>query len=731
MRVRFTIGQLISGASVGLFATGLLLMAAITSLTMWVQTSRQMSQELVESFKEVDLTFTSLASELRAYAGLLSRHPDIVEAVVSDPKSLAVPMRREFSALRAADPEVEVMEVMDATGVVVHRAHNPAQAGDNKSSQPVVAKAIRTGAATALTYSASSKQLAYVGIEAIRWQGKTIGYITVGKRMSERILERIGHSAMADVSIVLEGKLIRSTRQDIVQQAFDAADLKAAAASPLHLDMQTPVSSLFGYAAPVPRDGGSNLTVILSRDRATIAARFFSFIGWPLAAGALALALSSPLLLAAGRRFSRLIAELSAAMRSLAGGAWDTPIPHLQRHDEVGEMARAVQVFQDNGLTVRGQEAEREREARRAELRLKAVEKFNSETAEVISAAVRGHLAARVAEAGAPDGLEQMASSLNKLLTSFDATISSAVQGMENIAEGDLCSRVAGEFEGEFGRMSSAANALAERFESTIGDIVSVTQDVKSATDEILFGVNDLSQRTAQQADITEQTMSRLSNVARTFRNASDMASGAASKVKDAEAHASSGEAHVVKTREAMERISAASRRISDITAIIADVAFQTNLLALNAAVEAARAGEAGRGFAVVATEVRALAERAAEASRDVKQLVDGAVGEIDVGVDAVGETEAAFRLIADAVKDVAGLVVSLSTATGSQAQSVDALGGEIERLGEMAQQNAALVEESNAMLENANARIADLSRLARQFRIGAASTKGGALRAA
>ncbi len=726
MRLRFKIGQLISGASAALFAAGLLVMGGITGTSIWFQSHDQMQEELASSFAEVELTVKTLASETRAYAGILARHPDIVEALASDPKSITMPLRREFDSLRAADPEVEVLEVLNATGIVVHRAHNPSQAGDSKANQPVVVKAMSGGNAAALTYSTSSQQLAYVGVEAIRWQGRIIGYLTVGKRLSDKLIARLGKSAAADISVLLGGKFIRSTHAEVTQDSFGAEDAKASAIAPVRLNMKAGHASLFGYAAPVPRDDGSTVTFVLSRDRDLIARRFYGLLFWPVVAGLTALALLTPLLIMMGRRFSRLFDQLSDSMSRLASGAWNTAIPHLERTDEVGDMAKAVQVFRDNGLKVREQEAERAREAERSAERLAAIERFNADTSKVIAAAVRGQLSARIVEAGVPEGLEQMAQSLNRLLTSFDATISSAVEGMEKIADGDLTNRVAGAFEGEFGRMSSAANALAERFQGTIGDIVSVTQDVKSATDEILFGVNDLSQRTAQQAEISEQTMSKLSNFAATFRSASDMANGAASKVRDAEAHASSGEGHVVKTREAMERISAASRRISDITTIIADVAFQTNLLALNAAVEAARAGEAGRGFAVVATEVRALAERAAGASRDVKQLVDGAVGEIDMGVGAVEQTEVAFSRIADAIRSVSGLVINLSTATGSQAASVDELGGEIERLGEMAQQNAALVEESNAMLENANGRIADLSRLARQFRIGGAQAGEG-----
>jgi methyl-accepting chemotaxis protein len=264
-----------------------------------------------------------------------------------------------------------------------------------------------------------------------------------------------------------------------------------------------------------------------------------------------------------------------------------------------------------------------------------------------------------------------------------------------------------------------AANTLAEGLKSVVGGMITTSGDVKLATDEIQSGIADLAARTAQQADISAETSERLASFAATFRQTSEMTSAVARKAGLTEKQALSGEELAQRLRDAMSRISGSSRRIADITAIIDDVAFQTNLLALNASVEAARAGEAGRGFAVVASEVRTLAQRAADASRDVKQLIDQAVAEVTLGERAVVDTDAAFRDIASAIQQIAEEVRVTASNTAEQAGAVGALTTEIGRLGDMAQQNAALVEEADAMLVRTNSRIGDLVTLAEQFRAG------------
>ena len=205
-------------------------------------------------------------------------------------------------------------------------------------------------------------------------------------------------------------------------------------------------------------------------------------------------------------------------------------------------------------------------------------------------------------------------------------------------------------------------------------------------------------------------------------------AAQATGMAQGAEERAQQGEKVVASALEAMQRIRQSSSKISEVIAMIDEIAFQTNLLALNAAVEAARAGDAGKGFAVVATEVRSLAKRSADASNDVKKLVEAAHGDVRVGVGLVEETSAMFGAIMGSVNELTKLMNGIAQTAKSQASDVSTINTEIDGIGTMAHQNAALVEETNAALaltdEQTRALTEHIARF--QFREGHAGGHGG-----
>jgi methyl-accepting chemotaxis protein len=710
--------QMITASAVGLFAAGMVIMVSITAVILWGQSRDRTALDLAGASALIEATFKEMSGEVQTYASMLARHPDVGEALASDAASLGVVLAREYGELRKLDPQVGALEVLSPAGVVIRRGHNPTSFGDNKAQQGVVRAGMQAGGAAALTISPASRQISTAAIRPLTVAGKLSGYVMVGKRMDGIVLERIAQLSGADIVVLHKGALVATTRVDVGADQAAALEAAISAAPGDLLNIAAGAGrSLIGRVTTLPLDDGASLHVIAALDRSVIAAKFRAAVTWPLIGGLIALLVVVPLVLVAAKRFSGMIDALARAMRTLAGGETNVEIPHGERSDEIGGMAKAIAVFRENGVKVREADSQRERETLQRAERLAAIEAVNADISRVIGAAVAGRLTERVAADKAPSDLIGLVEAINHLLDGLESTISRTVAGLESMATGDLDARIDDTENGDFRRLTLAANTLAEGLKGVVGGMITASSDVKLATDEIQSGVTDLAARTAQQADISAETTARLAAFAATFRETSQMTGAVARKAGQTEQQAHSGEELVQRVRDTMGRISSSSRRIADITTIIDDVAFQTNLLALNASVEAARAGEAGRGFAVVASEVRTLAQRAADASRDVKQLIEQAVDEVSEGERAVAETDAAFRDIASAIQQIAEEVRVTAGNAERQAGAVGSLSAEIERLGDMTQQNAALVEEADAMLVRTNSRINDLVGLAEQFK--------------
>jgi methyl-accepting chemotaxis protein len=311
--------------------------------------------------------------------------------------------------------------------------------------------------------------------------------------------------------------------------------------------------------------------------------------------------------------------------------------------------------------------------------------------------------------------------------------MSETVTVLGTLSAGDLTVRVTGEYRGAFKMLGDGTNTLADRLATALSQLVASAKAVNTATGEIAAGINDLADRTSDQATTVSDTCDALGQFSTAIRDNASRAGQAAATVRAAEAQAQNGGAVLNSAREAMQRISSSSGRISDIVELIDGIAFQTNLLALNAAVEAARAGEVGRVFAVVASEVRTLAQRAAEASHEIKGLIGEAQAEIATGVSLVEETSTHLEGIFSAVSEVTRVMTSIAGTSRQQADTVSDLTDSVNKLGDMAQQNAALVEETHAAILTTEQETQQLTALAGQFRFeeGLKRSAGFARRAA
>ena len=419
------------------------------------------------------------------------------------------------------------------------------------------------------------------------------------------------------------------------------------------------------------------------------------------------------------RSVTKPITRLTGTMKALAEGDLEVEVAGSERRDEIGEMARTVAVFRQNALKVNTMTGEERAgsERRRVE-RTSMMQALQQAFGEVVDGAVKGDFGKRVEAEFADRELNVLAASVNNLVETVERGLSETGRVLSALAHTDLTHRVEGKYEGAFQQLQTDTNAVAEKLSEIVGRLRDTSRTLKTATGEILSGANDLSERTTKQAATIEETsaaMEQLSNtVLQNAQRAKDASVVAATVTRTAE----EGGAVMLKATDAMERITASSGKISNIIGLIDDIAFQTNLLALNASVEAARAGEAGKGFAVVAIEVRRLAQSAAQASSEVKGLIEQSGTEVKTGSKLVAEAASKLEAMLTAARSSNELMDGIAQQSQRQATSIEEVNAAVRQMDEMTQHNAALVEETNAAIEQTEEQAAELDQLVDLFRL-------------
>jgi methyl-accepting chemotaxis protein len=285
------------------------------------------------------------------------------------------------------------------------------------------------------------------------------------------------------------------------------------------------------------------------------------------------------------------------------------------------------------------------------------------------------------------------------------------------VAHGDLTVAVP-VAEGDTRSVMAAMRRMCDSLSKVVGEVRDSSQSIAAGSGRIADGNADLSHRTEEQASSLQQTASSMEELSSTVRSNADTARQAAELASSASSVAERGGEVVGEVVATMEAISASSRKIADIIGVIDSIAFQTNILALNAAVEAARAGEQGRGFAVVAGEVRSLAQRSAEAAREIKSLIGASVDKVDAGAKLVGDAGATMNEIVAQVKNVAELISQISTATREQTSGIGLVSDAVARLDQVTQHNSSLVEHSATAARGLNDQAARLVGAVSMFRL-------------
>ncbi|CAB3832104.1 hypothetical protein LMG26689_01005 [Achromobacter animicus] len=308
---------------------------------------------------------------------------------------------------------------------------------------------------------------------------------------------------------------------------------------------------------------------------------------------------------------------------------------------------------------------------------------------------------------------------MSVLLTrSITRPLSDAVRVARTVAANDLTSTIVVRSRDEIGQLMAALESMNANLASTVARIRTGVDSIASASGEIAAGNTDLSSRTEQQAASLEETAASMEQLSSTVKQNADSAKQANQLAAAASETASRGGATVSEVVSTMNAISASSVKISDIVSVIDGIAFQTNILALNAAVEAARAGEQGKGFAVVAAEVRTLAQRSAQAAKEIKVLIEDTVQKIGQGSGSAERAGATMQEIVSSVQRVTDIMGEIAAASAEQADGIEQVNRAVSQMDEVTQQNAALVEEAAAAAGSMQDQSADLTRAVSAFRL-------------
>ncbi len=392
------------------------------------------------------------------------------------------------------------------------------------------------------------------------------------------------------------------------------------------------------------------------------------------------------------RTITKPIDRVVDSMSKLADGDTEFEMSDAGRTDEIGKMVSAVSAFRDAAIEKRQLEVSTEEQRQAGEQEREEREREKEAANAVVHST-----------------MERLAVALDQL------------------ADGDLTALIEEPFEGDLDALRHNFNASLEKLRNAMLSISENTQSINNNAAEMRAAADDLSHRTEEQAASLEESSSALEEITATVKETASQARDVANMAQDAQTDTDTSSKIVGDAVEAMAGIEKSSGEISNIVNLIDEIAFQTNLLALNAGVEAARAGEAGQGFAVVAQEVRELAQRSANAAKEIQALINASSEQVANGVGLVRKTGESLGKISEHVTSINGRIASIAQATGEQLTGVEEISTAVNQMDQATQQNAAMVEESTAVTHKMAEEVRELNALVAMFKTGTAMVAGEA----
>ena len=462
--------------------------------------------------------------------------------------------------------------------------------------------------------------------------------------------------ARATAQAVADFRAQITSSQGVSEEAFDTA-----------------ADALWGAAA-------SELDRVIAGRIASLRASLVTWLG--VAVGILAIA--GLLMWLISQAISSRINALVSSMQRLANDDETAEIPCQADKNETGKIAGALLIFKESLIERQRLRAETATMHERTAQRLKEMEEKHAEATRDLA-----------------------------------SVIAYTKEGLAKLYEGDLTFRLKEFFPVDFKSIRMDFNQTAESLEGTMRAILEASSSMHGTAGEIASAADDLSQRTEQQAAGLEETAAALEQITVTVKRNAGNAHRMREVATEAGADAKSSGEVLKRTVDAMDKIERSSTEIARILGVIDEISFQTNLLALNAGVEAARAGEAGRGFAVVASEVRALAQRSAEAAKEIKSLISTSSSDVETGVKLVGQTAGALERIAGRVSEIHDLVTVVASASEEESRGVSEVNAAVNQMDQITQQNAAMVEQSTAASHNLAHEAQSLADMVRKFKVG------------